>query len=151
MQVSDILKEKGGDVVTTPPGATVSEVARLLNDKGIGAALVTQEDGQIAGIVSERDIVRSLADHGPQSLDLPVSDLMTASVKTCTPETDTEDLMKQMLSGRMRHLPVLENGALVGVVSIGDVVKNVLSELTWVRSVLEEQVVKSAAWSTDED
>ncbi|MDJ0951124.1 MAG: CBS domain-containing protein [Alphaproteobacteria bacterium] len=151
MQVADILKEKGERVVTTREATAVTEVAEILRDEQIGAVLVNTDEGAIAGIISERDIVRSIADRGAQTLDLSVADLMTRSVVTCTPETDTEELMNQMLSGHLRHLPVLEDGALVGLVSINDVVKNVLSELTWIRGALEDQVAKSAAWATDED
>ena len=151
MQVSEILSEKGRRVVTTRPDINISEVAALLRDEGIGAALVEQEEAVVAGIISERDIVRGLAAHGARLPEMTAADLMTASVITCTPETETDELMEQMLSGHFRHLPVLDKGALVGVVSIGDVVKSVLSELKWIRAALEEQVVRSSAWSTEED
>lgn len=103
------------------------------------------------GIVSERDIVRSIAEDGPETLDKSAVDLMTRSVVTCRPESSTEELMEQMLAGQMRHLPVFEGDELVGIVSIGDVVKGVLSELKWREKVLQQQVVTAVGWSTDED
>lgn len=151
MKVADILKEKGRRVVSTQLEVNVSDVAELLREEGIGAALVEQGDGVIAGIISERDIVRGFADHGVRLTEMTVADLMTSSVVTCSPETETDELMEQMLSGHFRHLPVVENGDLVGVISIGDVVRSVFSELKWIRSALEDQVVRSTAWATDED
>ncbi|MDH3233397.1 MAG: CBS domain-containing protein [Alphaproteobacteria bacterium] len=151
MKVADILKEKGRRVVSTQLEVNVSDVAELLREEGIGAALVEQGDGVIAGIISERDIVRGFADHGVRLSEMTVADLMTSSVITCSPETETDELMEQMLSGHFRHLPVVENGNLVGIISIGDVVRSVFSELKWIRSALEDQVVRSTAWATDED
>lgn len=151
MQVAEILTEKGDRVVTTRPESKVFEVAKTLREERIGAVLVVGDDGQVAGILSERDIVRSIADHGTQSLDMSVEDLMTRSLITCSPDSDTEELMEQMMSGQVRHLPVFQDKDLVGIVSVSDVVRNVLSELKWVRSVLSDQVVRSAAWATDED
>ncbi|MGI9382959.1 MAG: CBS domain-containing protein [Methyloligellaceae bacterium] len=151
MLVAEILEDKGDRVVSTPPDTKVSEIARTLRQEGIGAALVTGADGKLLGIISERDVVHGIAEHGPPTLEMSVSDLMTSTVITCTPETKTEELMEQMLSARVRHLPVVQNGKLQGIVSIGDVVKNVVSELGWIKDALEQQVVKSAAWATDED
>jgi len=151
LKVADILKEKGRRVVSTQLEVNVSDVAELLREEGIGAALVEQGDGVIAGIISERDIVRGFADHGVRLSEMTVADLMTSSVITCSPETETDELMEQMLSGHFRHLPVVENGNLVGIISIGDVVRSVFSELKWIRSALEDQVVRSTAWATDED
>jgi CBS domain-containing protein len=151
MQVSDILEKKGDRVVSIDSSVTISAVADMLSLEKIGALLVKVDDGELAGIISERDIVRSLAECGPTALNSPVSDFMSQSLVTCSPESSTEDIMTQMLESQIRHLPVVENGSLVGVISIGDVVKAVLSELKWMTKVLQDQVVAAASWSTDED
>lgn len=151
MHVSAILEEKGDRVVTVTPAATVSETAKTLRQERIGAVVVLGEDGALAGIVSERDIVRGIAEHGDAALSMPVSELMSRSVVTCGREHSTEDLMEQMNAKRIRHLPVVDNGAMVGIVSVSDVVKSVLSELQWRADVLREQVVTAAMRSTDDD
>ena len=151
MQVSDILEAKGDHVVWIDPTVAISSVANTLNRERIGALLVKQEGGTVAGIISERDIVRSLAEQGSGALDLPVSDFMSQSLVTCSPESSTEEIMTQMLESQIRHLPVVRDGALIGIISIGDVVKAVLSELRWMTKVLQDQVVAAAGWSTDED
>ena len=151
MLVAEILDEKGDRVVSTPPDTKVAEIAQMLRQEGIGAALVRGADDELLGIISERDVVHGIAEHGQSALEMSVSDLMTCSLITCTPETKTEELMQQMLSARIRHLPVLHDGELRGIISIGDVVKNVVGELEWIKDALEQQVVKSAAWATDED
>ena len=151
MQVSDILEAKGDRVVWIDPTVAISSVANTLNRERIGALLVKQEGGTVAGIISERDIVRSLAEQGSGALDLPVSDFMSQSLVTCSPESSTEEIMTQMLESQIRHLPVVRDGALIGIISIGDVVKAVLSELRWMTKVLQDQVVAAAGWSTDED
>jgi CBS domain-containing protein len=151
MQVSDILETKGDRVVSIDTSATVSAVASTLNRERIGAVLVKEEGGGLAGIISERDIVRSLTAHGPAALDRPASDFMTQSLVTCAPDSSTEDVMTQMLESQIRHLPVVRDGALVGIISVSDVVKAVLSELRWMTKVLQDQVVAAAGWSTDED
>jgi CBS domain-containing protein len=129
MNVETILKGKGRSVVTIAPNATITEAVDLLRRKGIGAVLVTAGDGAIAGILSERDVVHALADRGAALLDLPVSALMTRHVFTCKPQDSVADLMAQMTERRIRHLPVVEDGRLAGIVSIGDVVKNRLDEV----------------------
>lgn len=151
MQVSDILETKGDRVVSIDASITIRAVAEMLNRERIGALLIKEEGGGLAGIISERDIVRSLAEHGPGALDLPVSDFMSQSLVTCSPESSTEEIMTQMLESQIRHLPVVRDGALIGIISIGDVVKAVLSELRWMTKVLQDQVVAAAGWSTDED
>lgn len=151
MLVAEILEKKGDRVVSTRPDTKVPDLARTLRQEGIGAALVTGTGSKVLGIVSERDIVQGIAEHGPAILEMSVSDLMTSEVITCTPETQTEELMERMLSARVRHLPVMQGDDLLGIVSIGDVVANVVGELAWIKDALEQQVVKSAAWSTDED
>jgi len=149
--VVEILEEKGDRVVSTRPGAQVSEVANTLRQENIGAALVRGADGSLLGVISERDIVRGIAEHGAETLQKSASDLMTTTVITCTPDTNTEELMEKMLSSRIRHVPVVREGELLGVVSIGDVMKNVVTELASIKDTLEQQVIKSAAWATDED
>lgn len=151
MQVSEILQSKGGRVVAIEPGAKVRDVASTLRQEGIGAALVRDQDGALLGIVSERDIVHGLAEEGSASLNKCAADLMSRSVVTCQPESSTEELMEQMLAKQIRHLPVYQDDELVGIVSIGDVVKGVLSELKWREKVLQQQVVTAVGWSTDED
>ncbi len=151
MQVSEILAAKGDRVISIASAASVCDVASTLRREGIGAAVVKSEGKDMAGIISERDIVASVAEHGPAALELHAADLMNRSVITCTPESSTQEIMEQMLMGQIRHLPVVQGGALVGMISVGDVVKAVLSELKWMTKVLEDQVVTAAAWSTDED
>jgi len=151
MQVSEILQSKGGRVVAIEPGAKVRDVASTLRQEGIGAALVRDRDGALLGIVSERDIVRGIAEEGSASLNKCAVDLMSRSVVTCQPESSTEELMELMLAKQIRHLPVYEDDELVGIVSIGDVVKGVLSELKWREKILQQQVVTAVGWSTDED
>lgn len=150
MLVSEILAAKGDRVISIGTAATVGEVASTLQREGIGAAVVKQGE-EMAGIISERDLVASLAEHGPAALDMHAADLMNPSVVTCTPESNTQELMEQMLTSHIRHLPVVNNGALVGMISVGDVVKAVLSELRWMTKVLQDQVATAVAWSTDED
>lgn len=127
MLVADILKSKGSAVVTAPPSLPVSEAARLLADKRIGSILILDR-GKVAGILSERDIVRALATEGPSCLDGPVSGLMTRKVVTTTPSQTISDVMEMMTTGRFRHVPVVEGERVVGMVSIGDVVKWRLEE-----------------------
>jgi CBS domain-containing protein len=151
MQVSDILKSKGDRVVAVEPGVTVPEVAATLRRERIGAALVRDRDGALLGIVSERDIVRSIAEEGPESLNKSAADLMSRSLVTCGPENSTADLIEKMLAEQIRHLPVYDDGELVGIISISDVVKSALSELKWREKALQQQVVTAVGWSTDED
>ena len=130
MHVSAILKNKGATIITTRPEENVASVAHILHANRIGAILVLGGDGHIAGILSERDIVRGMALHGASVLDKPVSALMTAKVVACTPTDTVASVMSRMTEGRFRHMPVVENGKLVGVISIGDVVKFRLAEYT---------------------
>ena len=128
MTVARIINEKGRDVVTTGPAASLAEVAALLSEKRIGAVLVMDGD-TLLGILSERDIVRGLARHGGEALNKLASDCMTARVVTCRPEDTINDVMQKMTTGRFRHLPVIENGRLAGLVSIGDIVKRRIEEV----------------------
>jgi CBS domain-containing protein len=128
MTVSRILALKGREVATIQPHRTIGEAAKLLSSHRIGAVLVTGADGQILGILSERDIVRAIA-ASTAALDDAVSKHMTERVVTCTPDMLVYDVMESMTQGRFRHLPVVEEGRLAGIVSIGDVVKHRLAEI----------------------
>jgi len=123
MTVSQILNSKGRKVITASPDQKMSEVAQLLAEKKIGAVVIVDARGKIEGIASERDFVRAIAKEGAAALDRPVRDLMTAKVKTCTPRDTEAELMSLMTEHRIRHLPVLQDGRLAGMISIGDVVK----------------------------
>jgi CBS domain-containing protein len=128
MNVRAILDHKGREVMTLPPDATVAEACYLLHRRRIGAAPVAGADGGLAGIFSERDVVAGLAAHGSGVANLKVADLMTREVRHCSPEDEIGDIMAIMTERRVRHLPVLEEGRLGGIVSIGDVVKARLDE-----------------------
>lgn len=129
MNVESILKAKGRQIAIIAPDATVAEAARLLRRMSIGALVVSAEGKRLDGILSERDIVHALADRGAAALELRVADLMTRRVVTCGPGDTIAELMAEMTRSRIRHLPVVEQGRLVGLVSIGDVVKNRLEEM----------------------
>jgi CBS domain-containing protein len=129
MLIVTVLRSKGDFVATVAPTATVRELLELLAEHRIGAAVATRE-GAIAGIVSERDVVRNLSEHGGGLLDMAVSEIMTAEVVTCRRDATVEDLARTMTERRIRHVPVVDDeGALIGIVSIGDVVKSRISEL----------------------
>jgi CBS domain-containing protein len=124
MTIAAILKHKGHSVITIDPTATVPEVAAKLAEHRIGAILVMDRADQMLGIVSERDIVRSLASNGARTMEMTAGQLMTRAVHTAHPDTTVEEAMRKMTIGRIRHLPVMHDGAIVGMVSIGDVVKS---------------------------
>lgn len=124
MTVAHILKSKGNTVITVTSATTLKEVADTLAHHRIGAVVVSDGKGGIAGIVSERDVVRALAAHGAQVTGKKASEIMTARVHTCTPRDSETDLMALMTQQRIRHVPVIEDGKLAGMISIGDVVKN---------------------------
>ena len=144
MLVRHIVSVNGAEVVTARPDSTIADAARLLKEHNVGALVIITEDGRLAGILSERDLVRGLPDHGADLLALKVKDRMTAEVKTCTPDDRVDAIMKQMTDGRFRHLPVVEQGKLVGIVSIGDVVKSRLEELESETTTLREYIAGSA-------
>ncbi len=127
-KVMSVLEHKGAKVVTVTPAATIAEIVSTLNRNRIGAAPVIAEDGSLAGIISERDIIRGIAEHGESALAFPASRLMTREVQTCAPDDPIVELMETMTLKRIRHLPVVRGGALAGIVSIGDVVKQRLEE-----------------------
>ncbi|MEU1426437.1 CBS domain-containing protein [Nocardia sp. NPDC005746] len=136
MRISEILRRKGGEVVTIAPDATVRELLRILAAHNVGAVIVSPDGTAMAGIVSERDIVRRLYRDGAPLLDSPVSTIMTAALHTCSPDDNVETLNAIMTEHRIRHLPVLEDGQMIGIVSIGDVVKSQISELETEREAL---------------
>lgn len=123
MKIRQILEEKGRDVFTMRPTVTLQEAARELASRRIGALVLVDEDGGVAGILSERDIVRMIGTKGAECLSQSVADVMTIKVVTCSQESKMEDVMETMTRGRFRHVPVSEDGKLVGIISIGDVVK----------------------------
>src|SRR5260370_1812854 len=129
-KVSSVLKHKGHDVVTVAPRQTVAWVVKVLAKNRIGAVPVINEDGQLVGIISERDIIRGMSEHGDAVLTLAVDQLMTRDVKTCSTDDQLVDLMEVMTLQRIRHLPVIQNGALHGIVSIGDGWKQRLDDVS---------------------
>jgi CBS domain-containing protein len=129
MKVKDILAAKGGDVVSIEPTADLHTAAKLLSSRKIGALVILGAGGRLAGILSERDIVRVLAVAGISALELPVGQAMTREVMTCTEDDTCADIMERMTTGKFRHLPVLRDNALIGLVSIGDVVKQRVEEI----------------------
>ena len=141
MKVQAMLSAKGNEVATTLPENVISTVIRKLKLEGVGALVVSEDGDHVVGIISERDVVRGLAEHGAELLDMQVADLMTRNVKTCSPEDDLKHVMTEMTRSRIRHLPVTEEGRLCGIVSIGDVVKTRLDELETETSALRDYIV----------
>jgi CBS domain-containing protein len=129
MNIGQILKAKGRAVATARPDATLLEIVSKLAQKKIGAIVIVGDNGELAGIISERDVIRKLGERGPEVLNDPVSQSMTANVISCQEATTLDELMEVMTQGRFRHVPVIEDGALIGIVSIGDVVKNHIAEV----------------------
>lgn len=129
MNVASILKAKGRAVTTVRPTATLLDVAKKLGPKKIGAVVVVGDNGQVAGIISERDIIRVVSEQGAAALSLAVADVMTRNVVACGETSELDELMEMMTKGRFRHLPVIEDEALVGIISIGDVVRHHVAEV----------------------
>ena len=129
MLVSQVLRRKGSEVATIEPGASITAVLALLAEHGVGALVVSGDGRAVDGIVSERDIVRAMARHGADTLDMSAAELMTAQVVTCSPDASIDQLMAAMTERRFRHVPVTEDHVLVGIVSIGDVVNARVREL----------------------
>lgn len=141
MLVQQILASKGDSgVITVAPGSTVQEVAALLSSKRIGAVIVSADGKAAKGIVSERDIVRELGRRGAACLDDKVESLMTAKIISCTRAEGTDAVLGRMTDGRFRHMPVIEDGQMVGLISIGDVVKARLMELAAEKDALEGMI-----------
>ncbi|MDH3474312.1 MAG: CBS domain-containing protein [Rhodospirillales bacterium] len=144
MKVRDMLAAKGDKVVTVKPEATIETVLHRLKLEGVGALVVSADDETLSGIISERDIVRGLPDHGAALLGMKVSEIMTREVKTCAPDVTVQDIMAEMTRSRFRHMPVVADGKLCGIISIGDVVKNRLEELETETHVLRDYIVGRA-------
>ncbi len=141
MNVATILKAKGRGVTTGQPHETLQDIAKLLADKRIGAVVIVDGQGSVAGILSERDVVRAIASRGGGCLSEPAYSVMTKDVISCTPEDSLDKIMSEMTAGRFRHVPVVEAGQLVGIISIGDVVKNHIAEVELEASSLKSYVL----------
>ncbi len=129
MNVASLLKAKGRAVATAGPETTLLEISSQLAQKRIGAIVIIDGSESVMGIISERDLVKSIADGGAQMLERKASEAMTSDVTSCSEKDTMEDLMGIMTKGRFRHVPVVESGKLVGIISIGDVVKNHIAEV----------------------
>ncbi len=129
MTISIILASKGREVVTIAPSVSLASAVGLLVEKRIGAVLILGADRRVVGILSERDVVRALAERGAGALEEPVSQTMTREVSTCNENESVFNIMERMTEGRSRHVPVVDQGQLVGIVSIGDVVKHRLHQM----------------------
>jgi CBS domain-containing protein len=140
MRIGDVLRVKGTEVVTVTPDTKVGRLLEVLAEHGIGAVVVSVDGTSVDGIVSERDVVRALARRGAAVLSEPVTGIYTAEVRTVTPDTSLDDIMRLMTEHRMRHAPVVVDGALSGLVSIGDVVKNRIDELETERTALSDYI-----------
>lgn len=142
MQVLQILKEKGDDgVVTVMPGSSVDHCAKLLASRKIGAVVVSPDGKTVAGIVSERDIVRELARHGADCLAMSVDEIMTRKIVGCSRTETIKDVLERMTEGRFRHMPVIENGEMIGLISIGDAVKARLAALKMEKDALTGMIM----------
>jgi CBS domain-containing protein len=143
MRISDVIRAKGNAVVTVQPEIDVRTLLGVLAEHGIGAVVVSTDGASVGGIVSERDIVRALADRGATVLSEPVSEIMTSHVQTCTLDTPVVELMGVMTRGRFRHVPVVVQDRLAGIVSIGDIVKNRVGELEIERDSLTSYITSA--------
>jgi CBS domain-containing protein len=141
MTVSIVLAGKGRDVVTIEPNVTLAAAVELLAEKRIGAVVIIGADRRIVGILSERDIVRALAEQGRKALDEPVSAAMTRKVSTCHERETISSIMERMTLGKFRHVPVVDQGRLAGIISIGDVVKHRLSEVERDSAALRDYIL----------
>jgi CBS domain-containing protein len=140
MTIKAILDHKGPDVVTIEPTASIGAAVKRLTERRIGALVVQGADNRIVGIISERDIVRALAQRGSAVLDDPVSQAMTRKVVTCTLSDTVSAIMEHMTSGKFRHVPVIEENRLAGIISIGDVVKHRLDEMEGESAALRDYI-----------
>lgn len=142
MLVSKILETKPeGGVISVTPESSVGEAAKLLSQRRIGTVVVSSDGATLAGILSERDIVRALGASGPSCLTEPVSGLMTAKVQTCGPGEQAVAILEKMTAGRFRHMPVVDGGTMIGLISIGDVVKARLAQLAMEKDALEGMIM----------
>jgi CBS domain-containing protein len=142
MLISEILQRKGSSVVTTGADATVAELVDLLGEHNIGAVVVVSDDDRVVGIVSERDVVRRLAEVGAAVLEQSVADLMSTELVSSSPDDPVDHIAAQMTERRIRHLPVLSGGELVGIVTIGDVVAARITDLERTRVQLESYITQ---------
>jgi CBS domain-containing protein len=144
MNVKTILAAKkrnlGGDLIDIEPAADLAAAAKLLAAHRIGAVVIRGAGGRLAGILSERDIVRALAEHGAGALALPVSQVMTREVETCGEDDTVAEIMERMTAGKFRHLPVMSNGKVTGLISIGDVVKERVAEIETESDALKDYI-----------
>ena len=140
MKVEQILQSKGTEVFAVRPEDSIAEAVSVLNDKNIGAVVVRDLSGKVIGMLSERDVVRRLGRHGADAMGMRVKDCMTGDPFTCSPEDSVEDLMAMMTRKRIRHLPVTAGGRVIGVVSIGDVVKRKIEEAEQEAAALKEYI-----------
>ena len=143
MRITDVLRVKGTRVVTVTPDTTVRQLLAVLAEHGIGAVIVSADGTSIDGIASERDIVRAFAKRGAAAMSEPVTAIYTAEVHTVTPETQIEEVMRMMTERRVRHAPVVLEGGLRGIVSIGNVVKNRIDELETERAALTDYITSA--------
>ena len=143
MRITDVLRVKGTRVVTVTPDTTVRQLLAVLAEHGIGAVIVSADGTSVDGIASERDIVRAFAKRGAAAMSEPVTAIYTAEVHTVTPETQIEEVMRMMTERRVRHAPVVLDGGLRGIVSIGDVVKNRIDELETERAALTDYITSA--------
>jgi CBS domain-containing protein len=135
-----ILSRKGSTVFTVEPTATIGYAAKFLAEHGIGALVVTGAEGRTIGIISERDIVRAISNHGAAALDTQVAEIMTRKVVSCSKQDKLVDIMQQMTTGHFRHMPVLDDGRLIGIISIGDVVKRRIEQIEQESHQLREYI-----------
>ena len=140
MTVKGILSRKGNSVVTLEPNASLATAIKVLAERRIGALVITGADHRIVGILSERDIVRTLAERGPAALNDPLADVMTRKVVTCTQSETVCEIMERMTAGKFRHVPVVEQGRLVGIVSIGDIVKSRVEDMEKESAALQDYI-----------
>jgi CBS domain-containing protein len=143
MTVSVILAGKGRDVASIEPNATLSAAIAMLAEKRIGALLILGADRRVVGILSERDIVRTLAERGAEALGEPVSRTMTRNVSICTEKETISSIMERMTEGKFRHVPVVEQGRLVGIISIGDVVKHRVREMEQDSAAMHDYILSA--------
>jgi CBS domain-containing protein len=140
LTVQMILSRKGSTVFTVEPTATIGYAAKFLAEHGIGALVVTGAEGRTIGIISERDIVRAISNHGAAALDTQVAEIMTRKVVSCSKQDKLVDIMQQMTTGHFRHMPVLDDGRLIGIISIGDVVKRRIEQIEQESHQLREYI-----------
>jgi CBS domain-containing protein len=142
MKISDVLRTKGSAVITVAPQETIASLLELLARHNIGAVVISTDGAAVDGIVSERDVVRQLHARGSELLDAPVSDIMTAKVLTCSPDDELTEIGALMTDNRIRHLPVVVDGRLAAIVSIGDIVKARMDQLASERDLYEAYITQ---------